>query len=451
MIERIGWILVISILIAFDAGRAPAMAAETSGDEGLAQAEARIERHRKADGTVLVVDAAGRPLPGASIKIEQTRHKFLFGCNIFWWGPEEDRYRKGGDQRHQAAYRSQFESLFNYATVPFYWMYYEPRPGGARHAYMDTLVKWCGDRGIAVKGHPLAWNWYDPSWLPTDSEDIHRRQLARIDECVARFAGRIERWDVVNEAAAYDRPKFVSEISPKYSAMWKKVGRMELARECFAHARKANPKAILLINDFQLDQSYEQVIEQLVDEQGKRLYDVIGLQSHMGSKVWPNDKIWQTCETFARFGVPLHFTEASITSGGNAAMYGPNDPRNISTPEGEARQAREIVRFYTVVFSHPAVEAITWWDFCDWSMGGLTIGLVRKDMSKKPAYDELKQLIKSKWWTTTSAQADAAGRAAFRGFHGHYRVTVDVAGKEVVVKDVLLDNDHTTPWLIKVE
>ena len=32
--------------------------------------------------------------------------------------------------------------------------------------------------------------------------------------------------------------------------MWKKLGQLELIRECFAHARQANPQATLLINDY---------------------------------------------------------------------------------------------------------------------------------------------------------------------------------------------------------
>jgi endo-1,4-beta-xylanase len=451
MVARIAWMLVMGTLLAWNCGGTTAITAEGPGDEILAQAGARIEKHRKADGTLLVVDASGRSVPGARIAVEQTRHAFLFGCNIFCWGPKEDRYRKGGEDRHQAAYRSQFASLFNYATLPFYWMYYEPRPGEPRHAFMDTLVQWCRGQGITVKGHPLAWNWHDPSWLPEDSEEIHRRQLARIDDCVARFAGRVDRWDVVNEVAAFDRPEFVSQIAPKYTAMWKKVGQMELARECFAHARKANPKATLLINDFKLDPAYERVIERLVDGQGKRLYDVIGIQSHMGGRAWPSDKIWQTCQTFARFGVPLHFTEGSIASGGNVPNADRQSPHDFSTPEGEKIQAREIVRFYTVVFSHPAVEAITWWDCCDWSFTGTTIGLLRKDMSAKPAYQELKRLIKTQWWTATKLQADAAGRATFRGFLGHYRVSVATERKGTVVKHFVLDKHGSNQWIVKVQ
>ncbi len=384
------------------------------------QADARIEKHRKVD-VQLVVRRGGKPLPGARVTIEQTRHAFLFGCNIFLWG-------RAGDAAAEEAYRRRFADLLNYATLPFYWPSYEPQRGEPDHARTEQIARWCREHGILTKGHPLAWNFADPRWLPEDVEEVRRLQLARIADCVSRFAGLIDRWDVVNEATHFDRPEFLRR-APRTSALWQKFGRVEFTRECFRHARKANPKAILLINDYRTDPAYEKLIEQLVDDQGKPVYDVIGIQSHMHGGVWPNQRIWEVCERFARFGVPLHFTETTIVSG--EPGYERRGPW-VTTPEGEARQAREVVRFYTMLFSHPAVEAITWWDFSDrgaWQRA--PAGFLRADMSPKPAYDELVKLIKGKWWTRTEGTTDPQGRVAFRGFSGDYRVRVTVEGRTV--------------------
>jgi hypothetical protein len=95
-----------------------------------------------------------------------------------------------------------------------------------------------------------------------------------------------------------------------------------------------------------------------------------------------------------------------------------------------------------VLFSHPAVEAVTWWDFSDnraWM--GAPAGLVRKDMSPKPAYERLMKLVKGKWWTAPQQlTTDSAGRVAFRGHLGTYEAAsakakatfqVETAGKAV--------------------
>jgi len=422
---------------------APSVSAEPAADELWAGADARIEKHRKAEALVTVVDAAGKPVPGARIEVQQTRHAFLFGSNIFKWG-------KCPDQQSEAAYRQRFAALLNYATLPFYWPMYEPRKGEPQHKYTEQAARWCQQQGIATKGHPLAWNFADPSWLPEDPDEIYRLQMARIEDCVARFAGLIDRWDVVNEATHYDREEFL-RAAPKHSGMWKKYGQIEFTRECFIHARKAGGKATLLINDYRTDPPYERVIEKLVDKQGKRLYDVIGIQSHMHGGVWPNRKIWETCQEFARFGVPLHFTETTVLSG-QRGWEKPKDVPWASTPEGAAFQAREVVRFYTMLFSHPAVEAITWWDFSDLhSWKNAPAGFVRKDMTPKPAYDELMKLIKGKWWTAATLRSDVDGKAALRGILGDYKVTVTVPGMQPVVKEFTLRKGEANRWAVTVE
>ncbi len=422
----------------------PALAwADPADDDLWAGAQARIEKCRTAPITVAVVDAADRPLPGAKIALEQTRHAFLFGCNIFPWGhlPEE---------KLEAAYRRRFAELLNYATLAFYWPMYEPQQGSPRHQYTTEVARWCRDQGIATKGHPLAWNHADPAWLPADLQQIRKLQMARIDDCVARFQGLIDRWDVVNEVTQFDRKEFLHN-SPKMTGMWQQAGQIEFPRECFRHARQAGPGATLLINDYITDSGYERVIEKLVDAQGRRLYDVIGIQSHQHSGAWSNRRIWEVCQRFARFGVPLHFTETTILSGARQ-WDKPQGGSWPTTPEGEAYQAREAARFYTMLFSHPAVQAITWWDFSDrqaWK--GAPAGLVRGDMTPKPAYDALMKLIHGKWWTRASLDAGAAGTAEMRGFLGQYRVTVTAAGKKSVSREFTLSNDRPGRWVVRVE
>ena len=162
--------------------------------------------------------------------------------------------------------------------------------------------------------------------------------------------------------------------------------------------------------------------------------------------MWPTRKIWEVCQRFSRFGVPLHFTETTILSG----KRGWQRPQPWdSTPEGEAFQAREAVRFYTMLFSHPAVEAITWWDFSDlqaWK--GAPAGFLRRDMTPKPAYNELMKLIKGTWWTTTARETDTDGQAPFRGFLGDYRVTVTAAGRKPVEKAFTLEKDEQNRWVL---
>lgn len=420
----------------------PIFAARADEQQIMAEAQARIAKHRTAEVTIAVVDGSGKPVPGARLEVQQTRHAFLFGCNAFLIG-------RAGHADDEKAYRAQFAALLNYATLPFYWGTYEPQPGRTQQERLEEMARWCREQGIAAKGHPLAWNMVVPGWLSDDTDDVHRRQLARIDDCVRHFRDLIGRWDVVNEVSDYDRGDLLRGASGKHTAMWQKVGQYELARQCFQRARQADPQATLLINDYVTSAKYERVIEQLVDAGGRRLYDAIGIQSHMHGGVWPSARILEVCDRFARFGVPLHFTEATILSS-REPQPGRSWP---STPEGELWQAREVVRFYTLLFSHPSVEAITWWDFSDrHAWRGAPAGLVRADMTPKPAYRELLKLVKGQWWTASGVQTGADGTAPLRGFLGQYRVTASAQGKTVEVRDLNLPKPGTarTRWTVRL-
>lgn len=52
-----------------------------------------IERHRKGDATIELVDRAGKPLGGARVKLRQKGHEFLFGANAFVLGQLGERNR----------------------------------------------------------------------------------------------------------------------------------------------------------------------------------------------------------------------------------------------------------------------------------------------------------------------------------------------------------------------
>jgi hypothetical protein len=136
------------------------------------------------------------------------------------------------------------------------------------------------------------------------------------------------------------------------------------------------------------------------------MFDIIGIQSHQHGGAWPVEKIWEVCERFARYGKPLHFTETTFVSGEPGwdlrDKRRKSDPKFewVSTPEGEKRQAEDVVRFYTVLFSHPSVEAITWW-----TSPIRTPGEARPPASCAGGHDaearvrSAQGLIKGKWWT----------------------------------------------------
>ena len=101
------------------------------------------------------------------------------------------------------------------------------------------------------------------------------------------------------------------------------------------------------------------------------------------------------------------------------------------TPEMQGRYYRY---YYTLAFSHPKVKAITLWAMWDghsWLGQG---GIIAKDWTPKPAYNELDSLINREWRTNLSGTTEADGAYRFRGFHGDYEVKVTARGKTATAK-----------------
>ena len=200
--------------------------------------------------------------------------------------------------------------------------------------------------------------------------------------------------------------------------------------------RRAPPTrhATLLLNDFDLSTAYECLIEGVL-EAGIRI-DAIGLQSHMHQGYWGEEKTLAMLDRFARYGLPLHLTESTLLSGAPHAA-GHRGPQRLPDPvtgprrpEGEARQAEEIVRHYRTLRRRTRrSQAITYWGLTDdgaWL--GAPVGLGPRRRHPQAAYDALHGLIKGEWWLApTTLRTDAEGRVPVRGFLGDYRVTASGA------------------------
>ena len=383
-------------------------------------------KHRKAEAKLQILNPDGTPAAGCSVRADQVSHQFLFGCGAF----DTVEIMKTKDEKKRAFLLERMEKwlgLFNYGTLPFYWGRYEPEEG--RTAYTETMAaaRWLRERNVTVKGHPLCWHTACAPWLMQYSNDeILRRQIERIHRDMSAFKGVIGLWDVINEVV-------IMPVFDKYdnaiTRICKDLGRVGIVKEVFAAAKETDPDAVLLINDFNTSRQYEQLIEDLL-EAGVPI-GTIGIQSHQHQGWWGLEKLNDVLERFSRFGLPIHFTENTLISGDimPAHIVDLNDwqvDEWPSTPEGEERQAWEIAEMYSVLFSHPLVEAITTWDFNDGCWLKAPSGFVHEDNSLKPSYEALRELIHGTWETHENLVTDANGFLSFSGFRGDY--TVQAAG-----------------------
>ena len=320
--------------------------------------------------------------------------------------------------------------VFNYGTIPFYWGGFEPKEGEPLTNSRMRAAKMLQENGVKVKGHPLCWHTACVDWLMEyDNKTILQKQLDRIYRDVTAFRGVVDMWDVINEVVimpVYDR------YDNAITRICKDLGRVRLVKEVFDAAKAANPDAVLLINDFNLSESYRILIDGCLNA-GVPI-SAIGIQTHQHQGYMGREKLEDILERFSAFGLPMHFTENTLVSGDimPAHIVDLNDYQVDewpSTPEGEERQKKEWAEMYRILFEHPLVEAVTGWDFADGAWLGAPSGLIRKDNTTKPAYHELKRLIHEEWHTEGELHTDENGMISLEGFKGEYKI--EVQGKEV--------------------
>lgn len=392
--------------------------------------EQGIEKHRKGDFTVVLADKQGKPVRNATVEIQQIRHEFEFGANLFMLNgfQTETENRK---------YEAVFKSLFNTACVPFYWKTLEPEPGKPRFAANSTpiyrrpppdpVVEFCQKNGLTPKGHTLVWDHpvhAVPDWLPGDTAVIRQLVSKRIAQLAERYGNAIPTWDVVNEVLQShphipmpnDYALFAFQEAQRYFPKTTRLMINEVTTSSWQNYRKEYSPYYLLIENLRT--------------KGARIGG-IGLQFHLfseqlhedvanGKTMRPQD-ILNALDLYGRFGVPLHVSEITI----------PTLPYNQTGLERQARLARN---FYRLWFSHPAVGAIIWWNIADGTaLAGedkWNGGLVNNHFSPKPSYTVLNDLINRDWKTNLTITQKEASPVLFRGFYGEYLVRVK-QGKKV--------------------
>ena len=391
--------------------------------------------HRKGQVTLTLRDRQGNIMPGRKVEIELKNHAFLFGSGAFWvmdlCNPHLPPEKKAELEQVWRDWRA----VMNYGTLPFYQGRYEWEEGKTMEIPTLRAAKFMHESGAKVKGHPLCWHTVPARWLtPKSNEEVLENQLFRIRREIAAFKEYIPFWDVINEVVIM--PIFNNE--PEMNAitrLCREIGRVPLVKKLFDQAHAMDPNATLLLNDFNTSDKYKELIEDCLAA-GVGI-DVIGIQSHQHQGFWGLEKLHEVLERFSVFNKTIHFTENTFVSGDLMPPHivDLNDfqvKEWPSTPEGEDRQARDMIAMLDVLFAHPLVEAFTSWNFTDDAWLNAPAGLIRKDGSKKPSYDALYQRVNKDWHTKLTLMTDEKGQVQAQGFRGDYILRCD--GREAAFR-----------------
>lgn len=196
-----------------------------------------------------------------------------------------------------------------------------PSPTTWNWAPADEIVDFADANGLDVRGHTLAWVNESgsqnglPQWMRdlTDPVAFRTAVFESVDEVVGRYRGRVDRWDVVNEAFEYPlgllAPSAFDRLGPDYIA------------ELFTAAHAADPDASLWLNEVFTDlfPGKADALVQLVASLRQRGVPIhgVGLQTHMTlSPAAPNPGSISGLVTRLRnLGVDVAITELDVPLG----------------------------------------------------------------------------------------------------------------------------------------
>ena len=388
-----------------------------------------IEKYRKGNFTIKFANAGKK-----KITVKQKKHKFLFGCTAFMLNSFEK-------EEKEPIFKEKFARLFNQAVVPFYWSDLEPQEGQVRFSKdseniyrrpaPDIVLEFCKEYDIEPKGHCLVWQCAVPEWLKKYSPKERKRILERrFKEIAETYADKIPSFDIVNESASnYNRGrKVLFEEYDEYG--------LQLGGKYFPNNIKIlNETNEAIWRDYRTEGKYMAFNMQLKDFIQKGLpFDEIGLQYHIFTTTEEMER-WDVRETYLNaksmieildifngYGYPMHISEITIPGSGQKE-------------ENEEVQAYLVEMLYKTWFATENMKSIVWWNLVDGYAAYAPLGsnegenrcgggLMRFDMSEKPAYKVLDRLINQEWNTSFETVIEG-NELAFRGFYGEYEVCID--------------------------
>ena len=244
------------------------------------------------------------------------------------------------------------------------WGLVAPSPEKTSFKTADFAYGWARARGIKYRAHSLVSHENVPPWfmaLPDRAAAVKALQ-DHIRQMCSHFAGNVESWTVVNEGIRPEdgrsdglrRQYFVEKIGPEY---------LDIA---FHAARDADPHALLVYNDHQLEYDLpaqdrgRQCLLDLIDGFKKRNtpIDAIGIESHLqiANNARLNDRVLSDfIRAIADRGLKIMITELDIVDKGA--------PSDISARDAEV--AALYKHYLDVVLSNRSTIAVINWGLSD--------------------------------------------------------------------------------------
>lgn len=273
----------------------------------------------------------------------------------------------------------------------------------------DALVKWCVDNNIAIHGHTLVWHAQTNNWFFQDGDKaaVTQRMKDHISTLVGRYRGKIQSWDVVNEATNDGGSAETARTENLRHSSWHQAMGPEYLTLAFKFAHEADPDAKLYYNDYGIEAGPKHasslvLLKRLIQD-GAPIHGV-GIQGHWSTTAIPYASLDKAIADYAELGLKVIITELDVTirgaSGGQFGR-GPGFGGRRSggpppSPEDLEAQADAYARLFAIFIQHKGtVERVTFWGLSDrrtWRFGQHPL-IFDSNNQRKPAYGAIVDLL----------------------------------------------------------
>lgn len=278
----------------------------------------------------------------------------------------------------------------------------------------DQLVTYAGKHNIVINGHTLIWH----SQMPDFARRIQNADSFRtfftnhINTVAKRYSGKLQSWDVVNEALNEDgtlrQTPFLKHLGESYIT------------EAFRLTAAVEPNADLYYNDYNNEQPKKRAgcisIIKKIQAAGIKI-DGVGIQGHWHVGRVPFADIEASIIEYAALGLKVAFTELDIEvlprnftgaeiSQTMQAKTGTNPYVNVLPDSVQQQLAADYERLFELFLKHKdKVSRVTLWGVHDgqswlngWPIPGRTNYplLFDRQGKPKPAYNSVMSIKSAK-------------------------------------------------------
>jgi len=369
----------------------------------------RIDELRTVPIHINVVDAKGKAVPNASVKVTILQSDFIWGTAV------NEAMLADDNLPNTNKYRSYLKEFFNTGVIENGFKAGRWQGEPSRRAETMKAFNWLEKNGFRQRGHNLVW----PAWKfnAKNAKELAEKDTAVFSAYIESdirskmdtIKGRVIAWDVINELL--HEKDFFPYLPSDISVQWFKL------------AKQLDPNAQLFINEYGMLNSVvsPRNIQQYIDtvmflrKQGAPI-EAFGIQGHVGRQPRNPAQIISDLDLFKDIALPVQITEFDI---------------NMVDEQLQADYTRD---FLIACYSHPVVAGFTIWGFWEGAHWKKDAAMFKKDWTEKPNAAVWREWVTKKWKTNVTALSNKKGMVNTRGHLGKYEITVTKNG---VIKKVI--------------